>query len=130
MKEIFEKIIQLAREWRDFSKDAHEWSCEEYVDGDIDCYFADNSDHTSVSFRVGKQGFDYETIQVSFHYTPTINGFTARTADFIEDDIVRYTCLLEEIRAKYKTRNEAEAEQAKQLKIQALKRQLASLINE
>jgi len=127
MNKILEMLIELARKWRDFSKSEHGWSCEEYADGDIDCYFADNSDHTSVNFRVGKQGFHYETIQVSFHSTPIINGFTVETANFIEDDIVRYTCLLEEIKAEYKTRNEAEVEQAKQLKIHDLERQLASL---
>lgn len=49
-----QELTEIAREWRNLSKEINGWLIEEYnVDGmNVRCYFATGSNHTSVDFTI------------------------------------------------------------------------------
>ena len=123
MKKLLEDYIKLARDWRDFSREMNGWDCRSYRKGKVQCYFADTRDHSSVSFRF----FEHDVVQISFHSSPTVSGFTLRSVDLIEKGLVEYSALLDELKAEYKERDAEEVEKEKQAKIEALNLQIAEL---
>ena len=127
MNDTLKRLIELAREWKDFSKATNGWCTMEYLDFKVRCYFADNSNRTSVSFVIKKWSFMEDKIEVSFHSTPTFGGFTERSIDFVDDAIVEYTELLEGLRSEQDNLSVVEVNRHKEMKIESLERQIESL---
>ena len=129
MKDLLERLIGLATEWRAFSKEVNGWQCREWIDEHVRCYFATDSDHSSVTFCIQKRTKCFDTIQVSFHSEPIVNGFTMRSIKYVEAAIVVYTDELEKLKVEWDGRDKVQAEKEKQAKIEGLKRQLKELEN-
>lgn len=125
MEEIIKKLKDLAIQWRKLSQDFNGWDTQEYKDGkySVRCYFADNSDHTSVQFT-RSYGFSSRSFEVAF-FSPAKFSF-CETLDM--QDLYEHCIAFYEIeKAKLETLSEKEAEQKKQEKISALKKRLLEL---
>ena len=112
----------LAREWRDFSRHAYGWECRTYGDDQTWCYFADNSDHTSV--RLGKSG---SQISVAFHSSVEFRDITHRSAAELATILQESRELLELARSEAARRSNAEVDAEKAARVEKLRSQLAEL---
>ena len=125
MKELLQKLIDLARDWRDFSLMFNGWQCEHYCDEMVWCYFSDNSDHSMVRFNIKQWSFSWDTIEIAFHSTPDVSGFTARSADAIVDCIDKYLKLLDKEKEEFAKLGKAKIEKRNQVRVNKLEKQLA-----
>ena len=128
MKEILEKLIELARQWRAFSRLVNGWCIMDYADGDVHCYFSDNGDYTTVRFITADYGCSRDEVEIAFHSVPQVQGLTVRSANSLEGNIIKYTKLLEEAKDEYNNNSKEEIEVEKAIKVKNLKRQLEELL--
>jgi hypothetical protein len=127
MKDLLERLIKLAEEWRDFSRSVNGWDCREYLDHHVSCYFAHGGDHASVSFYIRDRSITFDTIQIAFHEEPTVNGFTLRSQGYIDIAIIRYTEELKKLKVIFAGQDKAQAKREKDQKIKGLELQLKEL---
>ena len=90
MKDLLERLVELAKEWRDYALKVNGRYTAYYNKEKVWCYFAEIGNHSSVTFNIT----DEDIIEVSFHETPRINSFTIRSADKIENAILVYKEML------------------------------------
>lgn len=131
MKTKFNKLIELAKQWRDLSYSRYGRRNmsfgDSFTDLYVSCYFADNNDYFSVSFNIKSYGFSWDTICVQFHSTPKIDGITIRSIDVIGIAIQRYTIYLEKVKSDFRTIDKENLKKEKHERIKAIKRELSEL---
>lgn len=117
-----DSLVELAKEWREFSKTEYGWDTRYFLeDGEsphsVRCYFADNSDHTTVEMS----HFD-----VAFH-SPVEVSFKVPTLSKLGEIEEKSRKLLEQKKKERAAVSEEEKEREKEELKQALKQQLARL---
>lgn len=127
MKELIQRLIDLAKDWRDFSQTRHGWDCKTYCNERISCYFADNRDHSSVTFKIKHFSFYWDTIDVAFHSPPIISGFTIRSVGAINACISECSKLLEQEKSDFDKLTQEQVKAEKQVKIDILEKRLAGI---
>jgi hypothetical protein len=123
MKEEINKLIELAKEWSDFSLKCFGWGCKEYfLEGKLKiwCYFSDDHNHQSVNIG---------PIRIALYKDAKIE-FQQSSFDKLES-IYKYAkqCLLNEQKIFADIASE-ELERSKQERITALKIELERLEEE
>ena len=118
-KSIFEDFIELAKEYRELAR------CNGYLESFhkagkyVRCYFADDSDYTSVT--IGLHG---NQIAMELHQTVQFSGLTINSISSLEELHVEYVNYLAELKERYADRNDDEVKSDKQKAIDGLKERL------
>ena len=125
MKDILNKLIDTARQWREFSKEAHGWECYQYKG--VWCYFADRGDHSSVKFNLKHLGLTNDQIQVNFFIPPSVDGLTIRSCECVDDFITEAAAELNKQKDEYAKKSDAQKEKERQERIEGLRQKLNEL---
>jgi hypothetical protein len=124
MNKTLEKIIKLAKEWSEFSVEAHAWESMTYENDSLStrCYFQDNPDYRSVTFGEFRVGL----LDMPVIYTPS----SLLDKKELSNILFQYSNYLKTLKDDYQKKDKEEKEQEKKEKIKALKKQLEELENE
>ena len=94
-KQDLSNLIELAKDWREFSKDSNGWNSETYEKSGLSvwCYFSVKSDHTLVKFG--------GLLHVNFFNPINVAGLTLDNIDTIKKLVKEYREYLEELKGLY-----------------------------
>jgi hypothetical protein len=128
MKDQLERLVKLAKAWRDFSREAYGWVTIVHERGNLSvwCYFADDGNYTYTAVCFNWKGKIKDRVDVSLHDKPQVNssidGFMNLSATI--DD---YEALLATMRAEFEAGGEQGKADARAKEIAALKTRLSEL---
>lgn len=122
MIDSFNKAIKLAKKWRSFSKEARGWNTVDWGNGLVRCYFADDSDHTTVRF--GKYP---EQIDVIFHSPIRFGDLTINSIRNIDTILSECERLLHTCTEHREKQSADEVAQAKKARLEKLEEEIRLL---
>jgi len=127
---VIKRLIKLAEDWREFGRDKQNEDCaycnDAYFDNVIDkvrCYYADNSNHTSVRLDFIEIEF-FSPVHITYRDSSKLTAVDTLAL------IRKYRSKLDIARAEYAKVSEEEIQKNKSDRIERLKKQLSELENE
>lgn len=122
--EFFKDLENLAKEWRDFSREHFGRECKDFTGEEISvwCYFAENSDHTSVRFKTSLG----ET-HVAFFNPVKFDGLTIASLRHISQAVKAARKLLKVTKQNVEAESLEEKSRKRQELIKATRQRLSEL---
>jgi len=119
-----DELIEIAKEWRALSKDINGWQPTNYSESELKvwCYFANNSDHTAVHFKLGSNN----KFEVAFHAPVTVE-LTTTAFPVLDKYILEAKKLLKVENANFTKLARARKAAEKKARIENLQRELERL---